>query len=96
MTETNTSPLQIVGRHLDDYTITDAGADAELAHLASSVGQHLMLVVKFHPEVPVRQDLGHRTIELQQFFFRHPVVSGCVNVGGGRHYGAARPSGAGM
>ena len=75
MTETDPSTLQIVGRHLDDDTIADAGADAELAHLPRGVGQHLVLVIEFHPEVAVGQDLGHRTIEFEQFLFRHPVVS---------------------
>src|SRR5262245_8963777 len=34
-----------------------------------------MLVIEFHPEVAVRQHLGDRAIEFQQFFFRHPVFS---------------------
>src|SRR5262249_54791061 len=35
---------------------------------------------ELHPEVTVRKNLRDRTIELQQFFFRHPVVSGCLAI----------------
>src|SRR5262245_25318702 len=75
VTETDAATLQIVGRHLDDDAIADARADTELAHLASSVGQNLMIVIELHPEVAVRQDFRDRTIELKQFFLRHPVFS---------------------
>ena len=75
MAETDAAALQIVGRHFHDHAVAHAGADAEFAHLPRGVSEHLMLVVELHPEIAVRQNLGNCPIELQQFFFRHPVVS---------------------
>src|SRR5665647_676374 len=71
--EADAPALQIVGRHFDDHAVTDSGADAELAHLAGGVGQHLVLVIELYPEIPVRQHFGHRAVEFQQFFLRHPI-----------------------
>ena len=65
--------VEIVGRHLDDDPVADAGADAELAHLAGHVGEHLMLVVERDAVIAVRQNLGHGAVEFEQLFLRHAV-----------------------
>src|SRR5262249_13250407 len=70
--ETDAPTLQIVWRHFDDHTITDASADTELPHLASRVGQDFVIIVELHPEVAIREHLSDGAVELQQFFFRHP------------------------
>src|SRR5690242_16705608 len=56
VTEADAAALQVVGAHLHDHAVADAGADAELAHLAGRVGQDLVIVVELHAEIPVRQD----------------------------------------
>ena len=76
VTEADASALEIVWRHFDDHTVANSRSNAEFAHLAGSISEHLMFVVELHPEIAVGQNLGDRAVELQQFFFRHPVVSG--------------------
>src|SRR6478736_2994345 len=49
----------------------DAGADAELAHLAGHVGEQLMLVIELHAVITVRQNFGHGAVEFKQVFLRH-------------------------
>src|SRR3954452_5145273 len=75
MAEADAAALQIVRRHLDDDAVADAGADAEFAHLAGRVGQDLVAVVELHAEISVRQDLRDGPVEIQQLFFRHPLLS---------------------
>jgi hypothetical protein len=69
--EADAAALQVIGRHLDHDPVSGDGADAELAHLAGRIGQDLVVIVEAHPEVSVRQHLGHRAVEFEQFFFRH-------------------------
>ena len=71
MAEADASALQIVRRHLDHHAVADAGADAELAHLAGRVGEDLVIVVELHAEVSVRQHFGDRAVEFQHLFFGH-------------------------
>src|SRR6266851_2563864 len=77
--EIDAAARQIVGRDLDDDPVADAGADAELAHLARHVGKDLMLVVEGDAVIAVRQDLGHRAVEFQQLFLRHSSYSLMTN-----------------
>src|SRR5437867_3545363 len=42
--------VQIVGGHLHLHAVAGGQADEALAHLAGNGGQHLVLVVEFHPE----------------------------------------------
>src|SRR5260370_28065846 len=77
--EIDAAARQIVGRNLDDDPVADAGADAELAHLARHVGEDLMFVVEGDPVIAVRQDLGHRAVEFQQLFLRHASYSLMTN-----------------
>ncbi len=93
MAEADAAAIEIVGRHLDDDAIADTGADAELSHLAGGIRQHLVIVVEFHPEIAVRENLGNRTVKFQQFLFRHPIVSSCLN-SVSRPCGVARPGAA--
>src|SRR5262249_23847228 len=95
MAKTDAAALQIVRRHLYDHTVANSGTDAEFAHLARRIGEHLVLVVELHPEISIRKNLGDRTIEFQQLFFRHPVVSNSLSGAcRGRRCGAAYPSAA--
>src|SRR5262245_55620702 len=54
--EADAPALQVVGRHFHDHAVADAGADAELAHLARRVGEDLVIVVELHTEIAVGQD----------------------------------------
>src|SRR4029453_2769774 len=51
VTEADAPALQVVRRHFDHHLVADAGTDAELAHLAGRVGQHLMIIVELHAEI---------------------------------------------
>ena len=73
--EADASALQVVRRHLHDHAVADAGADAELAHLAGRVGEDLVVVVELHAEVSVRQHLGDGAVEFQHFFLGHAFLS---------------------
>src|SRR4051812_41986553 len=69
--EADAAAIEIVRRHLDDHAVTHAGPNAELAHLSRRVGEHHVLIVEFHAEVPIGQDLSHHPVELQHIFFSH-------------------------
>src|SRR5205814_872241 len=69
--EADAPAREIVRRHLDDHAVADAGADAELPHLSSGVGEDLMIIVELDPEMPVREHLGHHAVELEHLFLRH-------------------------
>src|SRR5665213_3408215 len=75
VTEADAPALQVVGRHFHDHTVADASSDTEFTHLPGGIGQHLMLVIELHPEIAIGQNFGHRPVEFQQFFLRHPIVS---------------------
>ena len=71
MAEADAAAREVVRRHLDDHPIADAGADAEFAHLAGGVSQHLVLVIELHTEIAVRQHLCDGAVELEHLFLRH-------------------------
>ena len=74
MAEADAAAREVVGRHFHDHAIADAGADAELAHLAGGVGEDLVIVVELHAEISVRQHLSNGAVEFEHLFFRHPQV----------------------
>src|SRR5689334_11315283 len=91
MAETDASPLQVVRRHFHDDAVAYTRSNAEFAHLARRVSEDLMVVIEFHPKIAIGQNLGDRPVKLEQLFFRHPFLSGCLSWAGGRRCGAARP-----
>src|SRR5262245_48645746 len=62
---------EIVRRDLHDHAVADAGADAELAHLARHIRENHVFVVEGDAIVAVGQHLGHRAVEFEQLFFGH-------------------------
>src|SRR5262249_56035844 len=48
---------EIVGRDLHDHAVADAGADAELAHLARHIRKNLVFVVEGDAVIAVGQHL---------------------------------------
>src|SRR5262249_17868818 len=65
------TPGQVVGGHLAQHPVPRPHPAAVVAHLAGGVGDDLVLVVEFHAEGGVGQQLADRARELQQLFFRH-------------------------
>src|SRR5262245_16681148 len=66
---------EIVGRDLHDDAVADAGADAELAHLARHICENLVLVVERHAIIAVGQHLGDGAVEFEQLFLGHVFFS---------------------
>ena len=73
--EVDAAAREIVRRDLDDHPVADAGADAELAHLARHIGENLVLVIERHAIIAVGQDLGHGAVEFEQLFLGHVLFS---------------------
>lgn len=71
----NASTVEIIGRQLNQNSITRKNSDEVFAHLSRDMRQHLMLIVfKLHPKHRVWQsleDLGH---DLYRFFLRHTAI----------------------
>jgi hypothetical protein len=71
----NAPTVEIVGRQLNQNSITRKNSDEMLAHLSRNMRQHLMLIVfKLYSEHRIRQsleDLGH---DLYRFFLRHTAI----------------------
>ena len=65
----DSATAEIVGRDLDQYPVTGKDADEILAHLATDVGKHLVLVFQFYTEYGIGQRLHHCGFELNGFFF---------------------------
>src|SRR5262245_59301412 len=72
--EIDAAAREIVGRDLHDDAVADAGADAELAHLARHIRENLMLVVERHAIVAVGQHLGDGAVEFEQLFLGHVLL----------------------
>src|SRR5579872_5513700 len=66
---------QVVRRHLDIDPIAGEDTDAVLAHLARRMREDDVVVVELDPEHRVGQELGHRSGELNQLFFRHSLTA---------------------
>src|SRR5436305_3837971 len=66
---------QIVRRDLDPDAVARKDADAEAAHLARHVTQHLVVVVELDAEHRVGQGLDDLALELDLFFLRHTAGS---------------------
>src|SRR5262249_50081156 len=66
--EIDAAASEIVGRDLHHHAVADAGADAELAHLARHVRENHVVVVEGDAVIAVGQHLGHRAVEFQQLF----------------------------
>jgi hypothetical protein len=62
---------QIVGRHFDIDPIAHANSDEVFAHLAGDVGEDLVTVGKGDSKHGARQNLSHRSDNLNWFFFSH-------------------------
>src|SRR5262245_62706587 len=80
---------EIVGRDLHDHAVADAGADAELAHLARHIRENHVFVVEGDAVIAVGQHLGHRAVEFEQLFLGHFLSSDPMR-GFGRSDGAPR------
>src|SRR4051794_14408112 len=63
--------FQIVGRHLDRHAVAGERLDAVLLHAAGRIGHDLVPGIELHAVARIRQDFGHETFELDEFFFRH-------------------------
>src|ERR1700674_4353949 len=69
VTITDAPTFQIVGRHLDDDPVADAGTDAKPAHLSGIVGENLVIVVEANPVFAIGQYRCHPAVELENLFF---------------------------
>src|SRR5438445_6180650 len=80
----DTTACQIVGAHLHAHAIAQQNADAELAHLATRIGQQLVAVVELDLELGVRQSIDNGPIHLDRVVFRqrrNGTVSGARGPG---------------
>src|SRR5215469_12933287 len=66
---------QVVRRHLDIDPVAGEDTDAVLAHLARRMREDDVVVVELDPEHRVGQELGHRSREFDQLFFRHSLTA---------------------
>jgi hypothetical protein len=69
--ENNTSPCQIIWRHLHAYFITRENADIVHSHFPRDGGQYFMPVFQLYPEHGIRQGFYDRTILFNKGLFRH-------------------------
>ena len=87
-----TAAIQIVGRQLNQHSITRKNSDEVFPHLARDVRQHLVLgLLKFHPKHCVRQrfeDFGH---DLYRLFLRHTDTGSLIASTGKLHIVAWPP-----
>src|SRR4051812_32039566 len=65
------TPGEVVGRQLDADAIAREHADAESAHLAGEVREHLMTHVELHAEVQVLERLDDLALQLHLLFDSH-------------------------
>jgi hypothetical protein len=67
--------VEIIGRQLNQNSITRKNSDEVLSHLSRDMREHLMLIVfKLDPKHCVRkslEDLGH---DFYRFFLRHTAI----------------------
>jgi len=65
----DTTFFEIVRGHLDLHAVAHHGSDAESPHLASRVGDDLMIVLETDAKAPVRQNFVDQAVEDQQILF---------------------------
>src|SRR5262245_34227160 len=78
----NPSLSEIIGRHLDQNLIAGKHPDPVLAHPSRRMGDDLVIVLEFHPEGGVGEQLGHYPRKFQHFFLRHKASFGVPQIGG--------------
>src|SRR5215216_8197603 len=61
--------VEVVGRDLNPNPVPRQDPDAEAAHLAGDVAEHLVAVVELHPEHRVRERLHDLAFEFDFLFF---------------------------
>src|SRR5258705_350267 len=66
--------IQIVGRQLHRDLVPGQDLDEVHPHLARDVRQDPVTVFQLHAEHRVRKGLHHRALDLDAFFFGHPLV----------------------
>ena len=74
MPECNARLAEVVGRHLDVDLVSDIDADEVFAHFAGDVSEDFVAVGEGDAKHRARQHLGHRTSQLNWFFFWHDAV----------------------
>src|SRR5512144_920793 len=77
----NPSLSEIIGRHLDQNLVAGKHPDPVLAHPSRRMGDDLVIVLEFHPEGGVGQQLGHYPRKFQHFFLRHKASFGVPQIG---------------
>jgi hypothetical protein len=60
---------EVVGRKLHDHSVIGQDTDVVHTHLSRNMGEHLVSVIKFHPEHCVGQRLDDGALELDGTFF---------------------------
>ena len=74
-TEDNASLAQIVGRQLDGHFVAGEDAYVMHAHLAGDVTEHHVPVLKFDPKGRIGQVFDHLTLEFNNVFLTHTLIS---------------------
>jgi hypothetical protein len=77
----NPSLSEIIGRHLDQNLVAGKHPDPVLAHPSRRMGDDLVIVLEFHPEGGVGEQLGHYPRKFQHFFLRHKASFGVPQIG---------------
>src|SRR5579862_6445175 len=71
----HTSFFQIIGRHFHCHPVPGKGLDPVLLHSAGGIDDERMAVIELNAISRVGQYLGDKAFELQEFFFRHVLIS---------------------
>lgn len=69
LTKNNPTLGEIVGRHFEMHPVAHHRADTKFAHLASSVGDNLVLVIEPDGEASIGKNFLDDAFNRQQFFF---------------------------
>lgn len=64
MPECNATFVEIIGGHLNRHPVTGDGSNPEFFHLASCIGDDLVIIFEFNPKARVWKDLGNDTFKL--------------------------------
>jgi len=68
MTEVDATFGQVVGCHLDGYSIAGKDTDPVFLHSAGRIGESFVPIVEFYSKASIRKQLLHRAFELDQIF----------------------------
>lgn len=71
MPECNPALREIIGGHLDRYSIPLQNTDAVLLHPSAGIGQGFVLIVELYAITRIGENFQHETLKLKQFFLSH-------------------------